>query len=186
MTDALTKPGWRYQLGFWMFTIPFALMILAPVVVPLFVSSAKDAAAIIGGVILVGEIVWFASIPLLGKQGFKELEHKAFALFKLPKGPIGESHHRWGLRLLLLGMLIETLVVLGLLVGYFVLGDGHLTEGWFGLSFEQEATLFVGAIIASALGMIIGIYMLGAPFVERLTAAMTWDGESSSTMKGNS
>ena len=176
MTESSTRPGWRYALGFWMFTIPFVLMITVPLVVPLFVSSAKDAAAIIGGIMLIGEIVWFASIPLLGKQGFKELEAKAFAIFALPKGPIGENRHRWGLRLLGLGAILETLVVLGLLIGYFVLGEGHLTEGWLGLSFEQEATLFIGAIIGSALCFIAGVYMLGAPFIKRLTNAMAWEG----------
>jgi len=72
--------------------------------------------------------------------------------------------------------LLETLVVLGLLVGYFVLGESHLTEGWLGISFEQEATLFIATIIASGICFVAGIYTLGAPFVERLTAALVWEG----------
>ena len=176
MTKPTAASGWRYTLGFWMFTIPFAMIIGVPIVVPFFVSSPTEAAAIIGGTILVGEVVWFASIPLLGKEGFKELKNKAFGLFALPKGPIAENRHRWGLRFLGLGLVLETLVVLGLLVGYFVVGEGHLTEGWLGISFEQEATLFIAAIIASGICFVAGIYTLGAPFVERLTAALAWGG----------
>lgn len=178
MADANTRPsGWRYTLGFWMFTIPFVMIIGTPVIVPFFVKSATEAAAIIGGVILVGEIVWFASIPLLGKAGFKELKNKAFGFLALSRGPIGRGRHLWGLRLMGLGVLLETLVLIGLVFGYFYLGEAHLDQPLIGNSFEAEARIFIGLVIASAACFVGGLYAVGLPFVERLEAALEWQAD---------
>lgn len=166
--------SWRYTLGFWMFTIPFVLIVTVPVVVPFFVTSTTEAAAIIGGVILAGEIVWFASIPLLGKAGFKELKGKAFGLIALPKGPIGRARHTWGIRFLGLALLLDGLVLIGLLIGYFYLGEARLDQPMIGASFETEARLFIGVIVASALSFVAGVYMVGAPFFERMQHAFEW------------
>lgn len=182
MTDADISPrGWRYTLGFWMFTIPFVLIIATPIIVPFFVKSATEAAAIIGGVVLVGEIVWFASIPLLGKAGFKELKNKAFGFLALSKGPIGRNRHNWGIRLLGLGVLLETLVLIGLVFGYFYLGETRLDQPLIGNSFETEARIFIGLVIASALCVISGLYAAGLPFVERLEAALKWQDDENPT-----
>ncbi len=166
--EGTAKPGWRYQLGFWMFTIPFAMIIGAPIIVPFLVESATEAAAIIGAIVVIGEIVWFASIPLLGLKGFKELKSKAFGFFALPQGPISPGRTRWGLRLLSLSVLLQEAVLISLLIGYFYLGDDALGQGMFGLTFDQEARLTIGAILASALLLIVAAYTLGVPFFERL------------------
>lgn len=174
MADENTPKGWRYQLGFWMFTIPFGLIIGAPILVPFIVPSATEAAAIIGAIVVIGEVVWFASIPLLGKAGFMELKGKAFGIFALPKGPIGKQRHAWGMRFLGLFLLLETLAVLGILAGYFYLGEEHLTQSFIGLTFEEEARLFIGLIAASGVCLLIAIYTLGAPFVSKLADALSW------------
>lgn len=175
--QAQTKGGWRYTLGFWMFTIPFVMIIGAPILVPFFVESGTEAAAIIGGIVILGEVVWFASIPLLGKAGFKELKSKAFGMFALPDGPISAGRHRWGIYILGFAFLLQELVFVGLLFGYFWLGDGNLTQGLFGFDLVQEARLFIGIIMLSAAMVVLSIYMLGTPFVSRLAKAFSVEPE---------
>ena len=174
MADPNAPKGWRYHLGFWMFTIPFGMIIGAPIIVPFLVPSATEAAAIVGAIVIIGEVVWFASIPLLGKAGFKELKGKAFGFFALPRGPIGRERHAWGLRFLGLFLLLETVAVLGILAGYFYLGEDNLTGSFIGLTFQQEARLFIGLIAASGVCLLIAVYTLGAPFVGRLADALSW------------
>ena len=81
-TDA-PKSGWRVTLGTWMFTIPFVMFFGTPVVIPLLGLSAGQAVAAIGGILVAAEVIWFASIPLLGKQGFIAMKKKAFGFLKL-------------------------------------------------------------------------------------------------------
>lgn len=173
--------GWRYVLGFWMFTIPFAMILGSPIVVPLLVPDAGQATAIVGAVVVIGEVVWFASIPLLGKAGFKELKGKAFGIFALTQGPISEARHRWGVRFLGLFALLNAVSMISLLGTYFYLGEDNLMEGLFGLNFKQEARLYVGAIVASGFSLVIGVYMLGQPFVARLAASFSWQPDGSAS-----
>ena len=89
--SAPAKGGWRVKLGTWMFTVPFVMIFGAPVVSPLLGLSTAQAAAVIGGIIVAGEVIWFASIPLLGLQGFKAMKKRAFGFLKLQTKPISRA-----------------------------------------------------------------------------------------------
>jgi hypothetical protein len=93
---APARPGWRYQLGRLMFIVPIPLVVIVPVVVPMLGMSAGATAATIGGILVSTEVIWFASIPLLGKEGFKKLEHGLFARLKPTAKPVSQVRHRVG------------------------------------------------------------------------------------------
>jgi hypothetical protein len=79
-----------------MFYAPFVLFFGAPVIIPVIGFSASQAAAIIGWIIVDAEVIWFASIPLLGKKAFKQMKFQAFSLLKSKAGPTSKSRHQVG------------------------------------------------------------------------------------------
>ena len=122
------KPSWRIRVGTWMFAVPFVMFVGAPVVVPFLGLSAGDAAAVIGGVIVAAEVIWFASIPLLGKEGFAEMKKKSFSFLKLPSGPVSQPRHKLGVRLFWLG-LGGQLGLHAVLAAAIVIVGGHPENG---------------------------------------------------------
>lgn len=169
--------GWRYKLGMAMFVLPVISLVLTPVIIPLLGMSAGDSAALIGGILVGGELIWFASIPLLGKEGFKRVKHAMFSKLALPDRPISRLRHGWGLSLLGAALAFQGLVLMWIIFGFFYLGADQLTESVHGLSFLQEATIVTYALIASVVAFFLGVWLLGQRFVNRLSEAMTWHDE---------
>ena len=66
-----SNKSWRYRLGLVLFFGAFPIFFATPVVVPMLGLSAGESAALIGGILLAIEVLWIASIPLLGKEGFQ-------------------------------------------------------------------------------------------------------------------
>ncbi len=166
--------GWRYKLGIIMFILPIIMIVITPIVVPFFGMSATDTAALIGGTVICGEVIWFASIPFLGKEGFKKLKNQLFSRLKLNSGSISKTRHSWGLVLFGGALAFQLLVLVWIVGGFFYLGPEHLAEGVAGLTFAEEATGMVYMIIASVGAFFAGIWMLGGDFVDRLQTALVW------------
>jgi hypothetical protein len=166
---------WRYRLGRMLFFGAFPVFFATPVVIPMLGLSVGESAALIGGILLAVEILWFASIPLLGKQGFMMLKAKAFAWLKLSSGPISQARHRFGVTLLL------SSVALDVLLNLVVIGTNLLVKGAdvpttliFGLTFQQQATIYVAIQILTTISIIAAVFILGADFWERLKKAFEW------------
>jgi hypothetical protein len=175
-----TIKNWRIKIGTWMFYVPFVMFFGAPVIIPLIGFSASQAAAIVGGIIVAAEIIWFASIPLLGKQGFKQMKSEAFGLLKPKSGPISQSRHKFGVCMFTVGALGQILLAIGVMVAYFMVGAGDPDLPVIGLSFEQQAIAYA-VIQFAAIGCIMGsVYVLGADFWERLNRVFEWQKPESS------
>jgi hypothetical protein len=159
--------GWRYRVGSFMFTIPFVMFFGAPIIIPLLGYSAGQAAALIGGIVVAAEVIWFASIPLLGIRGFKAMKKRAFSKLRLSQGPIGAQRHRWGGILLLVSIGVQVALQFGVLVAYFLVGAQPETAV-LGLSFDQQASLYAVILVFAVVLLVVAVYMLGAPFAERL------------------
>lgn len=177
-TSSDTSGGWRYKLGMAMFVLPVFSVILTPIIVPFFGMSAADAAGLIGGVVIGGEVIWFASIPLLGKEGFKRAKSELFGILKLTDQPVSHARHRLGMSCVGGALAFQMLVLVWIVAGFFYLGEGHLTDGLGGVTFAQETTIVVYALIVSAAAFFAGVYLLGGRFVDRLSVAMTWQPEA--------
>lgn len=167
---------WRITLGTWMFYVPFIIVPGAPIVIPLLGISATQAAAIVGGVVLVSEIIWFASIPLLGKEGFKRLKSQAFGVLKPGSGPIGRGRHRMGVWMFTGGISFQILLGVGVVIAYFAVGADDISAKILGLDFEQQALAFAIIQIAAVVSVLASLYVLGADFLERLGHAFDWAG----------
>ena len=79
--ENVSKKSWRIRIGTWMFYVPFGMFFGAPVIIPLLGFSATESAAAIGAIIVAAEVIWFASIPLLGKKGFNGSDMVAIIKF---------------------------------------------------------------------------------------------------------
>ena len=174
--EAEMPRGWRSTLGFLMFVVPFPIFILTPLVVPFLGYSATETAAIIGTVVIVVEVIWFASIPLLGKAGFKQLKGQAFGLVRLPPGPVSHRRHVVGLWMLLVAVLIEVTATLAVVVGYFWLPSDVTSGEFLGLDFEQEAQFYVWAQVSAVLLFVASLYILSMTLLGRLREAFVWNG----------
>ena len=173
-TKYAAPAGWRYKIGMAMFVLPIISVVLTPIIIPLLGLSAADSAALIGGILVGGELVWFASIPFLGKEGFHRIKTQLFGKLKLTDKPISKTRHNWGLVLTGGALAFQALVLVWIVGGFFYLGAEHLTEGVAGVTFADEATGIVYLIIASVVAFFAGIWVLGGRFVDRLSAALVW------------
>ena len=172
------ETNWRIQLGTWMFYVPFAMILGAPVIIPLLGFSTTQAAALIGGILIAGEVIWFASIPLLGKAGFKKMKNQAFGLLRLRNEPISRSRHRLGVGLLVISIVVEAILIIFMVGAHLKLGSESASASILGFNFQTQAAIFVGIEILTAVGIIASVYILGASFAERLKIAFQWPGES--------
>ena len=163
-------PGWRVTLGTWMFAVPFVMFFGAPVVIPLLGLSGTQAAAAIGGVIVAAEVIWFASIPLLGKEGFLAMKKKAFGFLKLQTGPISEPRHRLGVKLFWIGLCGQLSLHAVMIVAYAIVG-AHPERIILGLNFEQQLGAYFSLLLLFVICLIAGVYALGADFAGRFKQA---------------
>lgn len=160
-----------------MFYIPFAMIIGAPVIIPLLGFTATEAAALIGGLLIAGEVIWFASIPLLGKAGFKEMKNKAFSILRLRSEPISRLRHNFGVGLLVVSIAAEALLIIFMVGAHLKLGSESAGPTIAGVDFQSQAMIFVSIEILTAVGIISSVYLLGAVFAERLKIAFQWQGD---------
>ena len=170
----LNTSSLRITLGTLMFYAPFLMFFGAPIVIPFLGLSATETAGILGAVLVVAEVVWFASIPLLGKEGFRAMKTKAFGFFKLRSEPISRLRHRLGVGLLRGSIVTEIIWVARIIGAHFKLGSEPANVLILGMNFEAQAIFYVTIEILTGVGVVAGVYMLGAGFAERLKHAFEW------------
>ena len=166
--------NWKYRLGLVLFFGAFPIFIAAPVVIPMLGLSTAKSAALIGGVLLAVEVLWFASIPLLGKEGFEAVKQRAFGWLKLSSGPISQMRHRLGVTLLFGSIMFDVLLNL-VMVGSDFLGQGaDVPTKLLGLSFTHQTTVYITVQILTTVGMVAALFILGGDFWARLKKAFEW------------
>jgi len=168
---------WRYRLGLTLFFGAFPIFFATPVVIPMLGLSTGESAALIGGILLAVEVLWFASIPLLGKEGFKAVKQRAFGWFKLSSAPVSRVRHQFGVTLLFGSILLDVLLNL-IMVGtdFLVKGADVPTKQLLGLSFSQQATVYITIQVLTTVGIVVALFVLGGDFWERLKKAFEWHG----------
>ena len=150
-----TRTSWRYRFGLVLFFSVFPVFIVTPVVIPMLGLSTAESAALIGGILLTSEVLWVASIPLLGKEGFIALKQRAFGWLKLSSGPISRTRHRFGVTLLLGSILLDVFLNLAIvLTDLFIETDGDPTPVLLGMNFEQQTTVYITIQILTTFGVI--------------------------------
>ena len=174
--NAPSKPSWRIRIGICVFFVPLIFWLVVPVAVALMGFSGAQTKAIIVGTLIAGEVIGFASIPLLGIKGFKAMKSKFFGFLTLKVGYISRRRHIAGVTLLISSIAIQILLTFSILTAYFILGAKGPSALVLGLTFEQQETIYMVVVIVSIVGVMTGVYMLGANFLERLKKAFEWQG----------
>ncbi|MBL0712389.1 MAG: hypothetical protein JJV98_01700, partial [Desulfosarcina sp.] len=153
----------------------FPIFFATPVVIPMLGLSAGESAALVGGILLAVEVLWFASIPLLGKEGFKAVKQRTFGWFKLSSAPVSRARHQFGVTLLFASILLDVLLNL-IMVGtdFLVQGADVPTKQLLGLSFSQQATVYITIQVLTTVGIVVALFVLGGDFWERLKKAFEW------------
>lgn len=170
--------GWRYRLGMVLFFGAFPVFFVTPVIVPMLNLSAAESAALIGGILLAVEVFWLASIPLLGKEGFNKVKQRTFGWFKSSSGPVSRTRHRFGVALLFGCILLDVLLNLALVATDFLVPGADVpTKQILGLSFSEQATIYVGIQILTTTGVVVALFVLGSDFWERLKVAFEWQAD---------
>jgi len=174
-----TARSWRYRLGMILFFGAFPIFFATPVVIPLLGLSAMESATLIGGILLVVELLWFASIPLLGKAGFKAVKERAFGWLKLTERPLSLARHRIGVLLLVGSLVLDLLLQILVMVQHFGAATAaNQTPELLGLSFAVQSRLYIGLQLATATGVLVALILLGGGFWERLKRAFEWQPEA--------
>jgi hypothetical protein len=134
---------------------------------------------LIGGILLVVELLWFASIPLLGKDGFKAVKKQAFGWLKLTEKPISLARHRIGVVLLVGSLVLDLLLQILVMVQHFgAVTSTERAPELMGLSFAAQSNLYIALQLATATGVLIALLVLGGGFWERLKRAFEWQPEA--------
>ena len=173
-SNTMPKSGWRYRLGMTLFFGAFPIFFAAPILVPMLGLSTAESVALIGGILMAVEVLWFISIPLLGKKGFNDVKKRAFGSLSFVSKPASKLRHTMGVWLLLGTILLSVLLNLALMILDLVVADPAITLSLMGMSQNQMTVLFSGLQAISTLGVIIGVLMLGSDFWERLRHAFVW------------
>jgi hypothetical protein len=161
----------RYRLGLGVFIVGNVLATIG-MLMPLVGLAKGRMIGVIAVTMAAGEIISASSIFLLGKEGFKELKSRLFAVLKrTPSGePVSRRRHRIGASLLALHVVAQfTALVFPIASHYGVVADGTFPTV-LGLERDDQLTWFVGLLVASEALFFAGVYTLGADWWGRFQA----------------
>lgn len=156
-------PTLRYRLGLGVFVVG-NLLAVGGLLLPALGLASGRMIGVIAVMLAAGEIISLGSIFLLGKEGFKELKSRLFALLKRtpPGAPVSRRRHRLGTSFLVLHVVAQfAALVFPIAAHYGVSADGAFPTV-LGLQRPEQLKWFLGLLIASEALFFAGIYTLGA------------------------
>ncbi|MGB5548434.1 MAG: hypothetical protein WBM74_17785 [Polyangiales bacterium] len=164
-------PTLRYRLGLGVFIFG-NLLAVTGMLLPAFGLASGRMVGVIAVILAAGEIISASSIFLLGKEGFKELKSRLFAVLKrTPSGaPVSIRRHRGGVTLLALHLVAQLTALLFPIASHFEAAPGGTFPEVLGLSRPEQLKWFVGLLVASEALFFAGVYTLGADWWGRFRA----------------
>jgi len=170
-------PGMRYRIGLVVFVIGNVLA-TSGLILPAIGLAKGSNVGFVAVLIATGEIVSLSSIFLLGKEGFKELKHRLFNIFKrTPSGaPISKSRHRVAVMLVTLHVVAQLAALVFPIASHFGLASDGAFPTVLGLDHDQQLRWFVGLLIAQGVLFFAGIYAFGADWWGRFRELFQWEG----------
>jgi len=149
----------RVTLGTWMFFLPGIVFFAAPALIPTLGLSPAQTASLIAGIIILSEAMWFASIPVLGKDGFATLKQETIEFFSLKRGPISETRHTIGLFVFFTAALLQLTVILMLLCYY---------AGFIPFARITCVNTYIALPSSALIGFVASVYLLGRNFINKV------------------
>ena len=147
---AQAAPGWRIKLGFAFFI--YGLIVNPLLIAMLTLIGGTKFAAILGGLLVFGEVMLVAGAAIAGKQGYAYVKATVFGFIKKfgPPQKVGKIRYRFGLLIFFIP------VAFGWTLPYLV---EHIP--WY----LTHPTLY--AIIGDVM-LVIGLFVLGGDFWDKL------------------
>jgi len=159
----MTK-DWKYYLGLGLFI--YSLIPICVVGVLPFVGMSLAESGTLAVVFLAsGEVAFYASAILLGKEFLAALKRRLFSWFRAghrPLQPVSRTRHRWGVVLLALSFAPYYAVLADLL--FFTPMGG-------------EITFLAWSLVGGEIVGMIALFLLGEPFWEGLKKLFYWSGD---------
>ena len=148
--EAQAAPGWRIKLGFAFFI--YGLIVNPLLIAMLTLIGGTKFAAILGGLLVFGEVMLVAGAAIAGKQGYAYVKATVFGFIKKfgPPQKVGKIRYRFGLLIFFIP------VAFGWALPYLV---KHIP--WY----LTHPTLY--AIIGDVM-LVIGLFVLGGDFWDKL------------------
>lgn len=164
-------PTLRYRLGLGVFVFGNALAVTG-MLLPAFGFTSGRMVGLIAVILAAGEIISAGSIFLLGREGFKELKTRLFAIFKrTPSGePISRRRHRFGVALLAVHVLAQFAALLFPIASHFMLTEDGTFPVVLGLGRQEQLKWFLTLLVASEALFLAGVYTLGDDWWGRFRA----------------
>lgn len=164
----------RYRLGLAVFALGNALAVIGLILPALGLAKGRMI-GVIAVIMGAGEVISLSSIFLLGKEGFKELKSRLFAVLKrTPSGtPISRRRHHIGATFLGLHVVAQFAALVFPIASHFGLGVDGAFPAVLGLEREEQLQWFVGLLVTSELLFFAGVYTMGADWWGRFQALFT-------------
>ena len=164
-------PTLRYRIGLGVFIFG-NLLAVTGMLLPAFGLANGRMVGVIAVILAAGEIISWSSIVLLGKEGFKELKTRLFAVLKrTPSGePVSLRRHGVGVSLLALHVAAQFLALVLPIAAHFGTAADETFPTVLGLSRPEQLNWFVGLLVASEALFFAGVYTLGADWWGRFSA----------------
>jgi hypothetical protein len=156
-------PTLRYRLGLGVFIVGNALAVVGLVLPAMGLASGRMV-GVIAGMLVASEIISLSSIFLLGKEGFKEIKTRLFAVLKrTPSGaPVSRRRHQIGVTFLVLHVAAQFAALVFPIASHFATAAEGTFPTVMGLDRPQQLQWFLGLLIASETLFFAGVYTLGA------------------------
>jgi hypothetical protein len=157
------KKNWKYYLGLSLF-IYSCFPYLIALVLPFLGLSAAVATSIAAGIVISGEIAFFASVALLGKPFMEAIKAKARQWLKRPVAPpkpVNRPRHIAGVALFFISLLPYFVAEALLLLGY---------------TSPRHVQWIIGLLLAGDAMFVASLFVLGGDFWERLKKLFEWHG----------
>lgn len=184
---AQTQPspkGLRYKLGLWMFIIGNIVTFSSPLTVPVLGLPTS----FIGVLLVVGEVLIFGAVPVLGKKGFKDLKAKFGQILKLkfhhdaPLKPVSRFRHVVGLILVVFSLpIMQWSAAFIAITAHTAATLDNPTPAVMGIPYESQMAVFIALMVAGEVFTIIGFFTLGGLWWERFRKLFLWPDTVSSS-----
>jgi len=152
----------RYRLGLGVFALG-NLLAISGLILPAVGLAQGRMVGVIAVMLGAGEVISLSSIFLLGKEGFKELKGRVFAVLKrTPSGQaISRRRHRVGVSFLALHVLSGFAALIFPIASHYGVSSDGAFPTVLGLDRPQQLQWFLALLITSEAFFFIGVYTLG-------------------------
>jgi len=165
---------WRFKLGLGLFLLGNVVVVIV-MLLSVFGLVSGDKLALVGALVIGGELITLSSIIFLGKAGFLVLKKKIFGFVKSGYDTqVGPVRHYFGIALFFVCMVTTYLTVL---YAWTAFGNATVDQPMptiWGLEFANQGKMITWLFLIGELSLLTSIYVLGADWWERFREVVIW------------